>query len=86
MTGDVKRQSLLSPRGWLAFLAIGFVLIVLLPVANRLVTPGGLLYLPDYLVPLIGKYCCYAMLAVAMDLIWGYAGILSLGQGAFFAL
>ncbi|HJQ56472.1 MAG TPA: urea ABC transporter permease subunit UrtC [Vineibacter sp.] len=77
---------MLSPRGWLAFLAIGFALIVLLPVANRLMTPGGALHLPDYLVPLIGKYCCYAMLALAMDLIWGYAGILSLGQGAFFAL
>jgi len=83
---DVKRQSLLTPSGWAAFLVIGFVLIVLVPVGNRLMTPGGTLHLPDYLVPLIGKYCCYAMLAVAMDLIWGYAGILSLGQGAFFAL
>jgi urea transport system permease protein len=80
------RQSLLTPRGWLAFLAVGFVLVVVIPAANRLMTPGGALHLPDYLVPLIGKYCCYAMLAVAMDLIWGYAGILSLGQGAFFAL
>ena len=86
MSDDVKRPSLLSPRGWLVFLGIGFALVVLLPVANRLMTPGGVLHLPDYLVPLIGKYCCYAMLALAMDLIWGYAGILSLGQGAFFAL
>ena len=86
MTDDVKRQSLLTPRGWVAFLAIGFVLIVLMPAGNRLMTQGDVLHLPDYLVPLIGKYCTYAMLAVAMDLIWGYAGILSLGQGAFFAL
>ena len=41
---------------------------------------------PDYLVPLIGKYLCYAMLALSLDLVWGYAGILSLGHGAFFAL
>jgi urea transport system permease protein len=48
--------------------------------------PGSALHLPDYLVPLVGKYCTYAMLALALDLIWGYAGILSLGHGAFFAL
>lgn len=87
MTDDtVRRPSLLTPRGWATFFAAGFVLVVLLPAANVALTPGGALHLPDYIVPLIGKYCCYAMLAVAMDLIWGYAGILSLGQGAFFAL
>jgi urea transport system permease protein len=42
--------------------------------------------LPDYLVPLLGKYLCYALLALSLDLVWGYAGILSLGHGAFFAL
>ena len=42
--------------------------------------------MPDYLVPLLGKYLCFALLALSLDLIWGYAGILSLGQGAFFAL
>jgi urea transport system permease protein len=41
---------------------------------------------PTYLVPLLGKYICYAMLALSIDLIWGYVGILSLGHGAFFAL
>ena len=44
------------------------------------------LYLPPYLVQLLGKYLCYAILAVALDLVWGYCGILSLGHGAFFAL
>ena len=77
---------LLDRRGWIAFLAIGFVLVVLIPLANRMMTPGSLLHLPDYLVPLLGKYACYAILALALDLIWGYAGILSLGHGAFFAL
>ncbi|MGE3648538.1 MAG: urea ABC transporter permease subunit UrtC [Reyranellaceae bacterium] len=80
------RRSLLTPRGWLVFLAFGFALVVVLPVLNRVVSSGSFAYVPDYLIPLIGKYCTYAMLALAMDLIWGYAGILSLGQGAFFAL
>jgi urea transport system permease protein len=80
------RRSLMTPRGWLVFLAFGFALVVLLPVLNRVVATGSFAYVPDYLIPLIGKYCTYAMLALAMDLIWGYAGILSLGQGAFFAL
>ena len=42
--------------------------------------------MPTYLVALFGKYVCYAILALAIDLIWGYCGILSLGHGAFFAL
>jgi urea transport system permease protein len=76
---------LLSAVGWLGFAGIG-VLLLLVPIANLLASPGSALHLPDYLVPLIGKYCTYAMLALALDLIWGYAGILSLGHGAFFAL
>ena len=43
-------------------------------------------YVPPYVVALLGKYVCYAILAVALDLVWGYCGILSLGHGAFFAL
>jgi len=80
------RRSLMTPRGWIVFLAFGFALVVLLPVLNRVAVTGSFAHVPDYLIPLIGKYCTYAMLALAMDLIWGYAGILSLGQGAFFAL
>ena len=44
------------------------------------------MHVPTYLVALFGKYVCYALLALSIDLIWGYAGILSLGHGAFFAL
>ncbi|WP_119419649.1 urea ABC transporter permease subunit UrtC [Desertibaculum subflavum] len=76
---------LLSAVGWLGFAGVG-VLLLLVPIANLFVPPGSALHMPDYLVPLIGKYCTYAMLALALDLIWGYAGILSLGHGAFFAL
>lgn len=61
------------------FLAGLFILTVAVPLAAGQVMPA-------YAMPLIGKYLCYALLAVSLDLIWGYAGILSLGQAAFFAL
>ncbi len=77
---------ILSARGWCWFLATGAVLIVGVPLLNALPASGSALSLPDYLVLLLGKYACYALLALSLDLIWGYAGILSLGQGAFFAL
>ncbi len=78
--------SLLTRTGWIAFLAIGFALIVLVPLANMATSTGSFVHLPNYLVPLLGKYACYAILALSLDLVWGFAGILSLGHGAFFAL
>ena len=68
-----------------------FVLLVLalgiaLPLLNQFVPPGSALHVPPWVLQLVGKYLCYALLAVAVDLIWGYCGILSLGHGAFFAL
>lgn len=62
------------------------VLAVVVPVGNLLVPEGSLFHIPTYAVTLLGKYLCFAMLALALDLIWGYCGILSLGHGAFFAL
>ncbi len=56
------------------------------PYANLVLPVSSPLHIPDYVVPLIGKYMSYAMLALALDLVWGYCGILSLGHGAFFAL
>jgi len=56
------------------------------PILNLLVPVSSGLHLSTYGITLIGKYLCYAMLALSVDLIWGYCGILSLGQGAFFAL
>ncbi|HEX2137082.1 MAG TPA: urea ABC transporter permease subunit UrtC, partial [Microvirga sp.] len=50
------------------------------------VPAGSPFHLSDHLVPLFGKYLCFALLAISVDLIWGFAGILSLGHGAFFAL
>lgn len=56
------------------------------PVLNLLVPADSFFHVPTYVVTLLGKYLCFAMLALALDLIWGYCGILSLGHGAFFAL
>src|SRR5829696_5717035 len=75
-----------SARFWLAFAAVGLVLIVVVPLLNRALPPDSAFAVPDYLVPLLGKYLCFAMLALSLDLVWGYCGILSLGHGAFFAL
>jgi urea transport system permease protein len=58
---------------------------VIVPVLNTSVPEGSPLHLPNYLVPLLGKFLCFAIVAVAMDLLWGYTGILSLGQAVFFA-
>jgi len=62
------------------------VVTVIVPVLNMAVPEDSIFHLSTYAVSLLGKYLCYALLALAVDLIWGYAGILSLGHGAFFAL
>jgi urea transport system permease protein len=77
---------LLSPQGWTAVLAALLAVVIGIPVLNLVVPPDSALHLSDTLVSLIGKILCYAICALAMDLIWGYTGILSLGHGLFFAL
>jgi urea transport system permease protein len=59
---------------------------ILVPAMNILAEPGSAFHLSDHLVPLFGKYLAFALLALSVDLVWGYCGILSLGHGAFFAL
>jgi len=59
---------------------------VLVPALNLLTPPDSVFHIPTYAMALMGKYLCYALLALALDLVWGYCGILSLGHGAFFAL
>src|SRR5690349_10303168 len=59
---------------------------LLLAVLNLGTDPAAALHVPTYVVALAGKYLCFAMLALAVDLVWGFAGILSLGHAAFFAL
>jgi urea transport system permease protein len=68
------------------FLLVVLILAVLVPVLNLLVPPSSPFHVADHHIPLWGKYLCFALLALSIDLIWGYAGILSLGHGAFFAL
>ena len=62
------------------------MLFVVVPSCNLAVPAGSVFHVSDYTVTLIGKIMCYAIVALAMDLIWGYTGILSLGHGLFFAL
>jgi urea transport system permease protein len=73
-------------RGAVAFVIVIAALAVIVPALNLVAPPSSALHLPTYLVALFGKYACYALLALSIDLIWGYCGILSLGHGAFFAL
>jgi urea transport system permease protein len=68
------------------FLVLLAVIAVVVPAFNLLVPASSPFHISTYLVALFGKYLCYALLALSIDLIWGYGGILSLGHGAFFAL
>ena len=80
------RPPLLSRAGWGAFLLALAAICALAPALNLLVPAGSAFHLSDYAVALVGKIMCFAICALAMDLIWGYTGILSLGHGLFFAL
>jgi urea transport system permease protein len=73
-------------RSTSAFILVILGLAVAVPLSNLMLPPESLFHVPTYIVSLWGKYACYALLALAIDLIWGYCGILSLGHGAFFAL
>jgi urea transport system permease protein len=73
-------------RGAGVFLVVIAGIAILVPVLNLALPESSAFHLPTYLVALFGKYACYALLALSIDLIWGYCGILSLGHGAFFAL
>lgn len=67
-------------------IAILLALAVLVPASNLLTSETSAVHIPTYIMSLFGKYLTYAMLALALDLVWGFCGILSLGHGAFFAL
>ncbi|MDE0944755.1 MAG: urea ABC transporter permease subunit UrtC, partial [Alphaproteobacteria bacterium] len=59
---------------------------IIVPILNLAVPEGSALHVPTYMMSLFGKYLAFALLALSVDLIWGYCGILSLGHGAFFTL
>jgi len=100
MTNTIKQtqQPITQPRlGPLATLLVGdkggqrliiaiIALAFIMPFCNLVFPEDSALHVSTYTLTLTGKYLCYALLALAVDLIWGYCGILSLGHGAFFAL
>ena len=73
-------------QGWIAIAVAAAVTLALLPALHLMVPAGSPFHVSAYFITLVGKIMCYAIVAVAMDLIWGYTGILSLGHGLFFAL
>ncbi len=80
------RPAVLSGLGWTSFLVALLIICGIAPLLNLVVPAGSVFHMSDYAVGLVGKIMCYAICALAMDLIWGYTGILSLGHGLFFAL
>lgn len=75
-----------SDRGGQVLLLMLLLTAILVPVLHLLVPASSPLHLSSYAVTLIGKYLCYGLLALSVDLVWGFCGILSLGHAAFFAL
>ena len=75
-----------SRRGWQVVSGLAVVFLLVVPILNQVVPPSSPFHMPTFWVVILGKYMCFAILALSLDLIWGYAGVLSLGQGAFFGL
>ncbi|HTQ02518.1 MAG TPA: urea ABC transporter permease subunit UrtC [Polyangiaceae bacterium] len=75
-----------TTRGWIAFGVVAFFGLVLIPILHGALPPTSPLAVSDRVIALLGKFSCYALTAVALDLIWGFTGMLSLGHGVFFAL
>ena len=79
-------QAMCGDRGGQILLGLLLLLGVAVPVLHLLVPEKSAMHLSGYTVTLLGKYLCYGLLAIAVDLVWGYCGILSLGHAAFFSL
>ncbi|MDV7339577.1 urea ABC transporter permease subunit UrtC [Terasakiella sp. A23] len=77
---------LMKDRGGQILLGLLAAAAVLVPLSNVFLPESSIFHVPTYMVSLLGKYLAFALLALSVDLIWGYCGILSLGHGAFFAL
>ena len=80
------RRLLLSDAGSKILTVIVLGAAIVVPILNLMVPADSVFHLSTYTVTLLGKYLCFALLALSVDLVWGYLGILSLGHGAFFAL
>jgi urea transport system permease protein len=81
----IPATPLFSHAVWLAIIGCS-VIGLLLPLFHLSYPAGHALHVPAWLIALLGKFMCYALAALALDLVWGYTGILSLGHGLFFAL
>lgn len=82
----LMKRLLRDDRGGMVVLAVLLAMAVLVPLLSLAVPDDSAFHMPAYMVTLLGKFLCYALLALSLDLIWGYCGILSLGHGVFFAL
>src|SRR3989441_6414583 len=78
--------SLASKRELYCVLAAAFIVLVVLPCLNAFVPPDSAFHISTFTLAVYGKYLCYAVLALGVNLLWGYTGLLSLGQGLFFSL
>jgi urea transport system permease protein len=81
-----RPPSVLEDPASISFITLLATVGIILPLLNLAVPAASPLHMSNYGLTLVGKYLCYAMLAVAVDLVWGFCGILSLGHAAFFAL
>jgi urea transport system permease protein len=86
MAASKESESLAPGGGGLGFWFVGFILLVGMPLLNILPPEDSWLHLSDFSLNRFGKFLAFAILALGLDLIWGYTGILSLGQGVFFGL
>jgi urea transport system permease protein len=81
-----ERESILSKRSYIALAALTICVLIGVPIFSLLVPETSMFYMSAYALTLIGKIMCFAISALALDLVWGYCGILSLGHGLFFAI
>ena len=81
-----ERESILSKRAYTALAALVICILICVPICSLLVPETSIFYMSAYALTLIGKIMCFAIAALALDLVWGYCGILSLGHGLFFAI
>ncbi|MBU3624335.1 urea ABC transporter permease subunit UrtC [Polynucleobacter sp. AP-Latsch-80-C2] len=81
-----ERESILSKRAYIALAALTLCVLIGVPIFSLLVPDTSMFYMSAYALTLIGKIMCFAIAALALDLVWGYCGILSLGHGLFFAI
>src|SRR6202521_4988693 len=87
--GSVASHALPLSRSSRSYVAVGlcaFIGLVLLPCLNAFVPPASFFHVSNFTITIYGKYLCYAVLALGVNLLWGYTGLLSLGQGLFFSL